>query len=104
MEITGSTCTICGQHIVLAREGMCCPTCRIVVHRACDAQSTCSRCGEKHEIPEPPVADVLRDAIVPRSLRPTHSASAVASVIGAALAFLIGFALLLLLLQRGGGY
>ena len=97
MEIAGSTCAVCGQHIVLAREGKCCATCRIVVHRACDAQSTCSRCGAGYEVFEPPIADVLRDAIVPRSLRPSRSTSSVAMVVFAALALLFGLAFLIFL-------
>ena len=96
MEIAGSTCTVCGQHIVLAREGMCCPTCRIVVHRVCDTQSQCPRCGGAYEIQERPIVDPLREAIVPRSLRPGRPGSPVAmAVIGVFLLFAM-FVLLLM--------
>lgn len=95
MEIAGSTCAVCRQHVVLAREGKACPTCRIVVHRACDAQSQCSRCGAAYEIQELPIVDPLRDAIVPRSLRPGRPGSPIAmAVIGVFLLFAM-FVLLL---------
>jgi hypothetical protein len=99
MEIAGSTCMVCGQHIVLAREGMCCPSCRNVLHRACDAQSTCRQCGAAYQIPEPPVADVARDAVLPRSLRSGRSTSPVALVVLAALALLFGLAFLVFFLH-----
>ena len=98
MEIAGSTCTICGQRVVLTREGKGCSACGIVVHQACHAQSKCGRCGREYEIPEPPFVDVARDAIVPRSLRPGRSASPVAAVVLAALLLLFGMAFLIYLL------
>jgi hypothetical protein len=96
MDIAGSTCAVCGQHVVLAREGKRCSTCSIVVHRACDTQSQCSRCGRVYESQEQPVVDPLREAIVPRSLRPSRPGSPVAmAVIGVFLLFAL-FVLLLL--------
>jgi hypothetical protein len=100
MQIAGSTCEICGQHVVFAREGKLCSSCRIVVHRECDAKSTCTRCGREYKLAKPPIADPARDTIVPRSLRPNRSASPVAMVLLAALLVLFGFAFLLLLVHH----
>ena len=85
MEIAGSTCKVCGQRIVLAREGKACSACRIVVHRGCDDQHTCALCGKRYEGFEPPVADVARDAVLPRSLRPGRTSSGLMVVVLAAL-------------------
>src|SRR5262245_51000060 len=93
MQIAGSTCAVCRQHVVLAREGKACPTCRVVVHRACETQSTCGRCGVEYAIPEPHSVDVRRDAIVPRSMRPGGSAA-----LSIALVIITVFLLLFLLL------
>lgn len=95
MEIAGGTCAVCGQHIVLVREGKSCPACRTVVHRACDNQSQCPRCGGIYVTQEPPVVDPVREAIVARSLRPVSPSSPVAMlVIGVFLLFLFFVAML----------
>ncbi len=99
MEIAGSTCAVCAEHIVLMCEGKSCPTCRIVVHRTCEPHSICPRCEAQYEIPEPPGADVFRDAILPRSLRPSRGTSPVALVIFAAVALLVGVAFLVFVIH-----
>jgi len=99
MEIAGSTCVVCGQHVVLAREGKACPACRVVVHRACDAQSQCSRCGGEYETQKQPIVDPMREAIVPRSLQPISPSSPVAMVV-IAVFLLFAFLALLLLMFR----
>lgn len=94
MEVAGDTCIVCGQHIVLRREGKSCPSCGIVVHQECDTRSTCTRCGGEYEIPEPPVVDITRDAILPRRLRPSRTISAIGMVILAVLLMLLALLLL----------
>src|SRR5580765_7016417 len=89
MEIAGGTCTVCGQHITFAQEGKSCPACGIVVHRTCDNQSTCARCGREYETLEPPVVDITRDAFLSRSLRPNNTAIPFAVAIFGALLILI---------------
>ena len=93
MEIAGSTCTICGQHVVLAREGKSCPACQIVVHCVCDAHGACAHCGRPYEVPEPPIVDLVRDTVLPRSLRTSLNATPVAML---ALAVLLLFFLVLI--------
>ncbi len=100
MEIAGSTCAVCGEHVVLAREGKYCPSCRLVVHAACDDLNKCSRCGKVFEIHEPPIVDIRRDAFVPRSLRPSSNASPSAMVVLAAMVLLFAFAFLVLLFHH----
>ena len=94
MEVAGKTCCVCGQHVVLTRDGKSCPTCGIVVHRGCDTRSTCTRCGGEYEIPEPPVVDITREAILPRRLRPSYTVSPIAMVILALLLILLALILL----------
>ena len=97
MEIAGSRCTGCGQKIVLAREGKICRACGRVVHQACDAQFFCPHCGTQYEVFEAPRADVSRDAILPRSLRPSRDASPVAFVLLALFVVAVGLAFFLFL-------
>jgi hypothetical protein len=89
MEIAGSTCAVCGQHVIFAQDGKCCPACGIVVHEKCDDQSRCSRCGRAYERQEHPIPDPLRDATVPRSLRPSALGASVPMLIFASLLFLV---------------
>lgn len=89
MEIAGSTCAICGRHIVLAREGKYCPACKIAVHRECAAHNTCACCGGEYQMIQPPIVDGLRDAILPRNLRWNTQQSPVAILILAALLLLL---------------
>ena len=67
------------------------------MHRACDVQSRCSRCGAEYEVLVPPVAGIPE----PRLFRAASVASQHNGCenIGAALALLLGFALLLFLLH-----
>lgn len=88
MELAGSTCAVCGQHIVLAREGKWCPACARAVHQACDPRRQCARCGGDYTLPRPPVPDPLRDAILPRSLRIGSGTSPVAVLFLGLLLFL----------------
>src|SRR5262245_37142181 len=102
MEIAGSTCTVCGQHIVLARDGKSCTTCRIVVHRTCHTQSHCSRCGGVYQTQEPPVVDPVREATVPRNLRPVAPGSPAAmAIIGAVLCVVLFVVFIMFLLRNG---
>ena len=91
MEIAGNICTVCGHKVVFAQDGKCCPACRTVVHETCDSRSICPRCGRPYERQETPIVDPLREAIVPRCLRPLAPASPVAMVICAALLFVVLF-------------
>jgi len=100
MEIAGSTCTVCGRHVVFAQDGKCCPTCGIVVHETCDTQSRCPQCDRAYEAQVRPILDPLRDAIVPRSLR-SSTPGAVAMVIFGALLFVFLIFALRMLLGHG---
>lgn len=88
MELAGSTCAVCGQYIVLAREGKWCPACARAVHQACDPRSQCARCGGDYALPRLPASDPLRDAILPRRLRPDSGANPVAVLFLGLLLFL----------------
>ena len=70
MQIAGNKCRVCERSIVLASEGKYCPTCGAFAHVACDELETCEACGHAFEHYERPKPDPLRDAIVPRGLRP----------------------------------
>ena len=99
MEIAGGTCAVCGQKIVFAEDGKRCSNCGIVVHGACDAQGTCSRCGRAYQVYERPPADPLRGAIVPRSLRPSSPAGPVIVIVIVALLFMLVIGFLVMFLR-----
>ena len=101
MEIAGGTCTVCGRKVVFAQDGKCCSGCGIVVHQACDTGNACTRCGRAYEIRQPPVADPVADAIMPRGLRPSGSGTAVAVIVVAAVLLVLMFSFLMLLLMGG---
>jgi hypothetical protein len=73
MQIAGSKCKVCGQKIVLSREGKFCPECNTYAHLVCEARDNCDICGRPLQNYERPEADPTRDAILPRALRPSKS-------------------------------
>ena len=73
MQIAGAICKVCGFSVVLASEGKFCPHCESVVHLACDTGETCAVCGQPYQAYERPEPNPLRDAILPRALRPARS-------------------------------
>jgi len=88
MQFAGNNCRVCGEKIVFENEGKSCHHCGTIVHDACELRLDCPACGQrfaKYERPEP---DPLRDAILPRSLRPSRSG-------GPAIALAFGMLLLL---------
>src|ERR1051325_3780229 len=101
VEIAGGTCAVCGGKVVLAAEGKACPQCGVVLHRACDPHDTCSRCGSAYKVHEPPVADPVGDAVVPRSLRASGPGTTVAVILVAALILILMFGLFILSLMGG---
>jgi hypothetical protein len=70
MQVAGSNCSVCGRGIVLSKEGQFCSKCGRCVHLACEPLKSCSVCGEPLRQETPPDSDPLRDAILPRALRP----------------------------------
>jgi hypothetical protein len=77
MQIAGNKCKVCGRSIVLSSEGKFCPRCGTFAHFACEARDNCDICGRQFQHYERPEADPLRDAILPRALRPTKSSGPV---------------------------
>jgi hypothetical protein len=73
MQIAGNKCRVCGGNIILSSEGKSCAHCETFAHVACFPQSTCDVCGQSFESYEAPKPDPLRDAILPRALRPSKS-------------------------------
>ena len=75
MEIAGSKCKICGCGIIFSTEGKFCARCGTYVHLTCEPETKCDVCGQSFQQYEPPKADPLREAILPRALRSTASSS-----------------------------
>jgi len=71
MQIAGSECKVCGLKILLSSEGEYCPNCRTFAHTTCEPEKECRVCGKPLLQYEHSEANPLREAIVPRSLRPT---------------------------------
>lgn len=98
MQIAGSKCGLCGRTIVFASEGKFCPGCKTYSHLACDSREQCAVCHEPFQRFELPKPDPLRDAIVPRPLRPAQTfgplAIALALMIPALLFLMVWLALL----------
>ena len=88
MQIAGSKCGVCGRNIVLSSEGKCCPHCNICAHIVCETRDNCEICGRPFQQYERPEADPMRDAILPRALRPAKSGGPVL-FLAALLLFLI---------------
>ena len=101
IQVAGDTCVICGNKIVFAQDGKCCPNCGIVVHCACDSENNCDRCGGAYQNYEHPTGDPAREAFVPRSLRPGGNSVTVAVAIMGALLFLFAFLVLWVFYLRG---
>jgi hypothetical protein len=99
MEVAGNMCAVCGRKVVFAQDGKYCLICRNVVHQSCDAQSDCPRCGRTYEIQRIPDPDPVREAVLPRSLRPASSAGPIAMLFVAAVLFLF-LALMFVLLTH----
>jgi hypothetical protein len=73
MQSAGNRCKVCERNIVLSSEGKYCPRCGTFAHVACEPQNDCPVCGQPFQGYERPEADPLRDAILPRALRPSGS-------------------------------
>jgi hypothetical protein len=73
MQIAGNKCKVCEHHIVLSSDGKVCERCGAFVHLACEPRNNCDVCGQPFQRYEPPEADPLRDAVLPRALRPAAS-------------------------------
>jgi len=80
MQIPGNKCKVCGRNIVLSSEGEYCRECKSFAHEACEPGDVCSVCGKPLERYKGPEADPMRDAIVPRSLRPVGSGAAALAI------------------------
>ena len=83
MQITGHKCKVCGQDIVLSREGKFCDQCDVFVHYTCDPRSKCGVCGRVYREFEPAKLDPSGEAIVPRVLRTTENIALAIIVLGA---------------------
>jgi hypothetical protein len=70
MQIAGNKCRVCGLNIVLSSEGDYCLHCSTFVHSSCEPRGVCNVCGNRLEQYEPPQADLIAQAVLPRSLRP----------------------------------
>jgi hypothetical protein len=89
MQTVGTICKICGQSIILSTEGKSCALCGTAVHLGCDPRDSCAACGHPYQMDKRSEPDPLRDAVLPRTLRPIRSG-------GPALAISVGVAFLLL--------
>ena len=81
MEIAGNKCKVCDRNIVLSSEGVFCARCGTFAHITCEPEANCGVCGQLLRHFEPPIADPLRDAILPRALRPVKSGGPILLVI-----------------------
>jgi predicted nucleic acid-binding Zn ribbon protein len=81
MQIAGNQCKVCGHSIILSTEGKFCARCRIFVHLRCVPHEICDVCGEPFEHDQPPESDPLRDAILPRSLRPFRAGGSLVAAV-----------------------
>ena len=77
MQLAGSKCQVCGKSIVLAEEGMFCPQCDAAFHSPCAPEAVCSVCHAHLQRESAPTPDPLREAVVPRALRPPKNSAAV---------------------------
>jgi hypothetical protein len=93
MQIAGNNCRICGGNIILSRDGKFCAHCQTAVHLRCEPRSECGVCGQTYQDYEAPKADPLREAVLPRALRPARSGGPVFAITAAVL-----FALLTMML------
>jgi hypothetical protein len=73
MQIAGNKCRVCGRSIVLSSEGKYCEGCGAFAHAACEPAGSCPICGQPFQEYERPKPDPLRDALLPRALRPARS-------------------------------
>ncbi len=80
MQIPGNTCKVCQQPIIFSNEGKFCARCGAVVHLTCLPQPECDVCGALFQHDERSEPDPLRDAVVPRALRPLKSGAWVLAV------------------------
>jgi hypothetical protein len=92
MQMAGTTCKICGNRIVFSDEGAFCAQCGTVMHRTCAAGFQCDVCGQPYQRHAPSKANPMEDAVLPRSLRPTKTATP------AAIAILLAFLAVVLVL------
>ncbi len=47
-QISGSQCSVCGEHILLVTDGQYCEHCRSVFHIACGGNEACPSCEVSH--------------------------------------------------------
>lgn len=97
MQIAGSKCSVCGGDIVLSKEGKFCSKCGRCMHLVCEPLEDCSICGGTLRLEAPPDADPLRDAILPRALRPAKGGPlmvALLSLVAAVLFLIIYYAIM----------
>jgi len=94
IQIPGNMCKVCRQPIVFSNEGKFCAQCEQVVHLTCLPQPECDVCGALFQQDERPEPDPLRDAIVPRAMRPVQSGAWVLAVsLGIGLLFIASIVL-----------
>ena len=93
MQIAGNKCKICARNIILAHEGKACVHCGTFVHVTCERRATCDVCGQPFQQYKPPAPDPLREAILPRALRPAKGGGWTIAVLGAAILviFILGY-------------
>jgi len=96
MQIAGNKCRICALKIIFAHEGKTCVHCGTFVHGTGELRATCDVCGQpfqQYDLPEP---DPLREAFLPRALRPAKGGGWAIAVLGAAILaiFVLGYLLL----------
>ena len=95
MNVVGCACSVCGQSIVLAREGKSCVECAITVHQACQPETTCKHCGTTYESANLADAATTESPVLPRNLRPVSNRGLVVLILAAFL-LVIGVVVLLL--------
>jgi hypothetical protein len=73
MQIAGNKCRVCEHTIVLSSEGKYCGGCAAFVHVTCEPAGSCPVCGQAFQEYERPKPDPMREAVLPRALRPARS-------------------------------
>ena len=82
---------------MLSGEGKYCGGCPAFVHLACAPGDTCDVCGQPFQRYERPKPDPMRDAVLPRALRPAKIGGpltmALLILLGGVLLFIIYYAM-----------
>src|SRR5580765_1605467 len=100
MQIAGNKCRICDHKIVFAHEGKACVHCGTFVHVNCEPRAFCDVCGQLFQQYELPKPDPLREAYLPRALRPAKGGGWAIAVLGAAIVAIFFLGYILLTLRR----